>query len=1049
MAGDVATTKVEIPTKLPGGQENNNNMSYVHMKYLVHAFEQRKEATMSCCGYFGCCIFATTLVSAGTIMLFSSMGIGQDVLEFLQTNGWLWYPLIGSWLFIFVLLYLFDFFAPPHMPGHFLRLWPEDIILGRFLCIMAVLLLYASFFFLAESYPSLPLIMCISMMPVAVAVVRLLTKPTAVKAVDAPVSPKAGGGGGGEEKQPNSNDLGVATAWREAKVISSLVGNEEDVGIFYRSVLAAFSVTSLLALGIWIVWAINDGQALDELDESHLTNRDRQVLWILWCTPLVVAICNFVFALFAALRVAMHNVYMDTVPDDSAGNDLEAKYQKAIKHVATVVKTIGCFLIVTLGFLYVGAQLLYTDNEIASMIISLLGALFIIFIIFTYLAFNRVVMATSKWLSELPVWRTVESVMKSDWFRALVVCLLLVPTPALLTLAFATQCTRRCRGIYKNYPCLKEAAISNEQEDPETLILTPRVNNVLRKIRVWNRLGVIAKCYVLCGIFFAYIACPIPLNISLSWMKEALSDVDFGIIMVLTFFIGVSAFLLPPVPGMTIYIFGGLMLSSTCPIGGRDSDTAFWVGAVINIGLGWFLKLAACAIQQVCIGGMLGKSLWVRQTIGVHKVSVRCIEKELQRPGLPLGKVAILCGGPDWPTSVLAGILGLSLFQCELGTLPIILFVAPCSLTGSFYLKKGTTEVWTRSANIMILTSVMVNLVLWAIAAWAIQNQLERNYDELTRPRPENVHLAWLDYKQEQIQSSASVTWAQVPGLLKVMYAGCAAVQILLCVAFQFQYSLFFKSFEVSDPIDSLNSWEDVITMMGVAAIGVFAGCWIGAVVFGQWKKRMTRDDKRKVEEKLAQEEEPWKAEWLRKANDWVPAGPRPSMIPAPQQAEKDCQKEEPGGATTSTLQDAPSTAPVDSIGGDFSDTNEVCNEKVADQSEYEPQPLQKEAHQRDVGEPLQVAEEHSVLAVQARGDADSHEVAREHAALSLETEDESPTLPAPGVQVLHAGGFRDGVLDPPLVRLSDPSTEELWSCGHGWPVCMCPTQPAMQKAMS
>ena len=29
----------------------------------------------------------------------------------------------------------------------------------------------------------------------------------------------------------------------------------------------------------------------------------------------------------------------------------------------------------------------------------------------------------------------------------------------------------------------------------------------------------------------------------------------------------------------------------------------------------------------------------------------------LKRPGLDMGKVGILCGGPDWPTSVLTGLL--------------------------------------------------------------------------------------------------------------------------------------------------------------------------------------------------------------------------------------------------------------------------------------------------------------------------------------------------------------------------------------------------------
>merc|ERR1711862_517414 len=96
----------------------------------------------------------------------------------------------------------------------------------------------------------------------------------------------------------------------------------------------------------------------------------------------------------------------------------------------------------------------------------------------------------------------------------------------------------------------------------------------------------------------------------------------------------------------------------------------FWGGCIINIFLGLFLKLVACAIQQQLIGGMLGNQLWVRALIGIHTPQVRCFQKIVGAKGFTLGKVAVLCGGPDWPTSVSAGILKCSLFQCELGTLP-------------------------------------------------------------------------------------------------------------------------------------------------------------------------------------------------------------------------------------------------------------------------------------------------------------------------------------------------------------------------------------------
>merc|ERR1712238_401192 len=124
----------------------------------------------------------------------------------------------------------------------------------------------------------------------------------------------------------------------------------------------------------------------------------------------------------------------------------------------------------------------------------------------------------------------------------------------------------------------------------------------------------------------------------------------------------------------------------------------------------------------------------IRQTVGVHKVAIRCLEAEMRCPGYTFGKISILCGGPDWPTSVLAGMLNLSLLECEIGTIPIILFIAPCSLSGSLYIKKGTNDEWDRLANMMLFTSVTINLVLWAVAAWAIQQRLERDYEKVTRP---------------------------------------------------------------------------------------------------------------------------------------------------------------------------------------------------------------------------------------------------------------------------------------------------------------------------
>merc|ERR1740138_1609322 len=79
----------------------------------------------------------------------------------------------------------------------------------------------------------------------------------------------------------------------------------------------------------------------------------------------------------------------------------------------------------------------------------------------------------------------------------------------------------------------------------------------------------------------------------------------------------------------------------------------------------------------------MSTNVHVRVMCQVNKPMMRAIELILRAPGLRFNKVVILCGGPDWPTSVLTGILRLNVFQMLLGTLPIIVLIVPCVLAGA------------------------------------------------------------------------------------------------------------------------------------------------------------------------------------------------------------------------------------------------------------------------------------------------------------------------------------------------------------------------------
>lgn len=122
------------------------------------------------------------------------------------------------------------------------------------------------------------------------------------------------------------------------------------------------------------------------------------------------------------------------------------------------------------------------------------------------------------------------------------------------------------------------------------------------------------------------------------------------------FVAGMFLFLFPPVPGGPIYIASGIILVSS----GRKTIGIF-TSIIYACCLSLVLKLTACALQQKLIGENLSKSIKVRQLVKINSRVVQAVKLILARKGLSIPKIAVLVGGPDWPTSVLCGILHVDL----------------------------------------------------------------------------------------------------------------------------------------------------------------------------------------------------------------------------------------------------------------------------------------------------------------------------------------------------------------------------------------------------
>jgi hypothetical protein len=418
------------------------------------------------------------------------------------------------------------------------------------------------------------------------------------------------------------------------------------------------------------------------------------------------------------------------------------------------------------------------------------------------------------------------AISRSDWTKAIGTGALGGPVVVFLILNRMTNCFRKCRGS------AGDAANDN---------YTPMGRGFLNKVSDWNWTSICTKIVLLGEVFFLFQVGVAKLTyIFLSWLNVTLADTNIGIVCALVFLIGSCMFLLPPVPGLPVYVFAGILLGAK---GQQVESVGFWGGCGIATGLGLFTKCCAC-VGQYFIGYFLGKSLKVQQLIGVDKVPTRAIEKVLKSRGLNPGKVSILVGGPDWPTSVTCGIVGVNIPQMILGTIPVVTLLLPCILAGACMgrVTPGESDRWSLMANVFTMVAAVVNTASMAYAVYTISVTVQKFGDELAKPRPEHEAVAELT-RQEQAAVDCynrTVQWSNLGCPMQVMLILTVLGMLSTNAAFVGLAEMCFRSFAVSskinDPyeLDGLegNAINIVILPIGAIALGGFVVACILHIVF-------------------------------------------------------------------------------------------------------------------------------------------------------------------------------------------------------------------------
>jgi len=344
-----------------------------------------------------------------------------------------------------------------------------------------------------------------------------------------------------------------------------------------------------------------------------------------------------------------------------------------------------------------------------------------------------------------------------------------------------------------------------------------------------------------------------------------LATLQVGEVVCIFYLIGLIMFLLPPVPGVPVYITGGVVLvqkfRGTCagdavsgkPTGECDGPMDFGTALIVTSFICFLIKLNAVAMQQKGFGEGLGRYTSIRVLVGINSPLMRAIKIILSKPGLNMGKVSILCGGPDWPTSVITGILGLPLSQMLLGSLPVYFVILPCVLAGGFQLRKEDGPMYESLASVAIMLATVCQLVAGMLAVFYVE-RCTRSNKAIIEAMPDDQEVLKVEEKQKKrAKVYHSITdWNKkdFPSYMKVLLVIGALCMTLFFSLTGIAGSMCFKDFQVTDTIATKLASEpglqdgkvlNIILFYGYIALALFGVAVVVLVVFTRWAGRKVK----------------------------------------------------------------------------------------------------------------------------------------------------------------------------------------------------------------
>jgi len=365
------------------------------------------------------------------------------------------------------------------------------------------------------------------------------------------------------------------------------------------------------------------------------------------------------------------------------------------------------------------------------------------------------------------------SFLDSSAARGLAALLLLPASPAIFTVDALHEAARqalRHRGLLKQDP----------DDDEEWHLLTKE----LRGVAAWEK-AVVLPIAMYLGItiaVFMTVAAFVPPF--MSWLNLVLAPRHLAVVMLISASVAIALFLFPPVSGQMIYLPISMIIVEKC---GYGDSSALAVAILVATLFCLLMKLCASAAQQKAIGAPFASSIAVKKFFGLHTAPYRVARSILSERGVTWQKVVVLIGMPDWPISVLCGILDLPLLPVLVGTLPEVIKVLPNCMAIGFLMKsreEGVPEMYHSLFRVFLAVGVLIPAGLTAITGIVVKAEMEKHKAEFSNPDSdwnrdpqEKEILAAIEAEREEAEAQANITaWGVQPRWVRMCLVAGALV---------------------------------------------------------------------------------------------------------------------------------------------------------------------------------------------------------------------------------------------------------------------------------